>query len=130
VDFVGRTAARGEALVTALGAKTRSFGQAGAERPLKDACALINATPLGLSGAPGPDLPLHLLDPGCVVMDMVYRPIRTAFLDAASARGLRTVDGLAMLIGQARPSFERFYGRPPPAIDVRALAVAALEADR
>ena len=107
----------------------RSFGQADAGAPLKDARAVINATPLGLGGAPGPDLPQHLLDPDCVVMDMVYRPVRTAFLEAASGRGLRTVDGLAMLIGQARPSFERFFGRPPPAIDVRALAVAALEAD-
>ena len=62
-------------------------------------------------------------------MDMVYRPVRTAFLEAGHARGLRTVDGLAMLIGQARPSFERFFGRRPPAINVRALAVAALEAD-
>jgi shikimate dehydrogenase len=130
IDLVARTAARGEALVAALGAKTRSFGQADAAAPLKEACAVINATPLGLGGAAGPDLPQHLLDPGCVVMDMVYRPIRTAFLEEASARGLRTVDGLAMLIGQARPSFEHFFGRPPPAIDVRALAVAALEAHR
>ena len=130
VDFIGRTAPRGEALVAALGARTRSFTQAEAEAPLREAGAVINATPLGLGGAPGPDLPLHLLDPDCVVMDMVYRPIRTVFLEAAQARGLRTVDGLAMLIGQARPSFERFFGRPPPAINVRALAVADLEADR
>ncbi|MDB5480592.1 MAG: shikimate 5-dehydrogenase [Caulobacteraceae bacterium] len=129
VDFVARTAARGEAVVAALGSKTRSFGEAEAEGPFRDARAVINATPLGLNGAPGPNAPLELLDPRCVVMDMVYRPIRTAFLEAARGRGLRTVDGLAMLIGQARPSFERFFGQPPPAIDVRALAVAALETD-
>ena len=127
VDILGRTAARGEGLVAALGPRTRSFDLAEGNGPLRDARAVINATPLGLNGAPGPVLPLHLLDPGCVVMDMVYRPIRTALLDAAAARGLRTVDGLAMLIGQARPSYERLFGRPPPAIDVRALAVAALE---
>jgi shikimate dehydrogenase len=127
VDILGRTAARGEGLVAALGPRTRSVGLAEAQRPLREARAVINATPLGLHGAPGPDLPLHLLDPGCVVMDMVYRPVRTAFLEAAAARGLRTVDGLAMLVGQARPSYERFFGRPPPAIDVRALVVAALE---
>jgi shikimate dehydrogenase len=62
-------------------------------------------------------------------MDMVYRPVRTALLSGAQSRGLRTVDGLAMLIGQARPSFERFFDRPPPAIDVRAAAMAALEND-
>jgi shikimate dehydrogenase len=129
IDFLARTAARGQALVAALGEKTRAFGQAEADDPLRGARAVINATPLGLGGGPGPDAPLHLLDARCVVMDMVYRPIRTAFLEAAKARGLRTVDGLAMLIGQARPSFERFFGQPPPAIDVRALAVAALETD-
>ncbi len=129
IDLIGRTTARGETLVAALGARTRSFGQADAEGPLREARAVINATPLGLNGAPGPDLALRLLDPRCVVMDMVYRPIRTALLEAARARGLRTVDGLAMLIGQARPSFEGFFGHPPPAIDVRALVMAALEAD-
>jgi shikimate dehydrogenase len=90
---------------------------------------VINATPLGLNGMAGPEAPLDSLRSDGVVMDMVYRPIRTAFLEAARARGLRTVDGLAMLIGQARPSFERLFGRPAPAIDVRGLAVAALEAD-
>ena len=129
VDVVGRTLARGEALVSALGPATRRHGLAEAERPLRDARAVINATPLGLGGGPGPDLPVHLLDARCVVMDMVYRPMRTAFLAAAAARGLRTVDGLAMLIGQARPSFECLFGRPPPAVDVRALAMAALETE-
>ena len=129
VDIVGRTASRGEAVVAALGPRTTSHDLAESEGALRQAQAVINATPLGLNGGPGPELPLNLLGPHCVVMDMVYRPIRTAFLEEAAARGLRTVDGLAMLIGQARPSFERFFGRPPPAIDVRALAVAALEID-
>ncbi|HLZ83160.1 MAG TPA: shikimate dehydrogenase [Caulobacteraceae bacterium] len=129
VDVVARTLQRGEALVAALGGKARSVGQADAEGPLRDAQVVINATPVGLGGAPGPDASLHLLDPGCVVMDMVYRPLRTVFLEAAASRGLRTVDGLAMLVGQARPSFARFFGRPPPAIDVRARVLAALETD-
>ena len=57
---------------------------------------------------------------------MVYHPLRTEFLDRAAKAGLITVDGLAMLIGQAAPSFEAFFGAPPPAIDVRALCLAAL----
>jgi shikimate dehydrogenase len=60
-------------------------------------------------------------------MDMVYKPLRTQFLVEAEARGLRTVDGLEMLIRQAIPSFEAFYGVPPPARDVRALLLTALE---
>jgi shikimate dehydrogenase len=64
---------------------------------------------------------------GCVVMDMVYKPLITPFLAEAQALGRPIVDGLAMLIGQARPSFEAFYGQPPPAdVDVRALALKAL----
>jgi shikimate dehydrogenase len=98
-----------------------------AEGVVERAAAVVNATPIGLNGAAAPPIGLETLRSDCVVMDMVYRPVRTAFLDAARLRGLRTVDGLAMLIGQARPSFERFFGRPPPTIDVRAAAISALE---
>jgi len=59
-------------------------------------------------------------------MDMTYRPLLTPFLAAGRARGLTTVDGLAMLIGQARPSFRAFYGEEPPPVDVRRLALEAL----
>ena len=73
-------------------------------------------------------LDLAALPVDAVVMDMVYRPLQTPLLAAAAADGRVVVDGLAMLIGQARPSFEALFGRPPPAaVDVRALAVAALE---
>ena len=59
---------------------------------------------------------------------MVYKPIETPLLRRAKALNRRTVDGLAMLIGQAAPSFEAFYGQPPPAgVHVRALALKALE---
>jgi shikimate dehydrogenase len=60
-------------------------------------------------------------------MDMTYKPLRTPFLVAAAARGLVTVDGLDMLIGQAMPAFEAFFGQPPPAgLDVRALVLRIL----
>jgi shikimate dehydrogenase len=63
----------------------------------------------------------------CVVMDMVYKPLRTQLLQEAERLGRPTVDGLAMLIGQARPSFEAFFGRAPDRdVDVRALALKAL----
>jgi shikimate dehydrogenase len=59
---------------------------------------------------------------------MVYKPLLTPFLKSAQALDRPTVDGLEMLIRQAIPSFEAFYGRTPPAgVDVRALAIAALE---
>jgi shikimate dehydrogenase len=130
VDLVARTIARAETLTATLGPRVRSVGAEELEDVFAEVRAVINATPLGLGGAPGPDAPLRCLPPDCVVMDMVYRPVRTAFLEAARAHGLATVDGLAMLVGQARPSFKRFFGRSPPAIDVRALALASLEKDR
>ena len=60
-------------------------------------------------------------------MDMIYRPLKTPLLAAAEAAGHATIDGLEMLIGQARPSFEALFGQAPPdGIDARALALKAL----
>ena len=88
---------------------------------------MINATPVGLNGGDGPLIDFTQLPPGCVIMDMVYRPLRTLWLTRATDAGLRTVDGLAMLIGQAAPSFTAIFERPVPDIDVRTLALQALE---
>lgn len=124
VRVVNRTVGRAEELVFAFGARTRAFALTDADRALAGAGVLVNAA------AAGPLLALDRLPEGAVVMDMTYRPLRTALLQAAAARGLPTVDGLSMLINQARPSFEAFYGQAPPKIDVRAAALAALEAAR
>jgi shikimate dehydrogenase len=94
---------------------------------LAGAALLINATSVGLDDEADLDLPWSVLPDQAVAMDMVYGR-RTEFMEAAEGRGLRTVDGLDMLIGQAIPSFEHFFGRPPPeGVDVRALALAWLE---
>ncbi len=88
---------------------------------------VVNATSLGLGGGPGPPVDLTRLGPDAVVMDMVYKPLGTGLLADARALGLRTVDGLEMLIRQAIPSFEAFFGIPPPAdVDVRGLALRSL----
>jgi shikimate dehydrogenase len=83
------------------------------------AALIVNATPLGMAhAAPMPEALLAALSsaaPGAMVLDMVYQPLDTAFLQAARAAGLRTVDGLAMLIGQARRAFRLFFGAEPPA---------------
>ena len=96
-----------------------------------DVSAIVNATAAGLEGEGAVELPWAAVAPAAVVMDVVYKPLRTPLLRQAQAAGLATVDGLAMLIGQAIPSFEALFGQPPPQMDVRALALAALgEADR
>jgi shikimate dehydrogenase len=80
-----------------------------------------------MTGQPPLDIDLGPLPETAVVMDMVYRPLETLLLLQARSRGLATADGLAMLIGQAAPSFEALFGRPvPDRVDVRALCEAAL----
>lgn len=98
------------------------------------AALVINATPLGMAGAPA--IPQAILDslaaaPEALALDMVYRPLETPFLKAAAAAGLRTSDGLTMLIGQARRAFHLFFGAEPPASDedLRARLIAQLRAD-
>lgn len=80
---------------------------------------IVNATPLGLAGgtAMPPALLADLPSRGAAVMDMVYSPLETPLLAAAHARGLEAIDGLAMLIGQARRAFRLFFGAEPPAGD-------------
>jgi shikimate dehydrogenase len=127
VRIVNRTLERAQHLADQLGPTVVAMSRA--DEAFAGAAAIVNATSLGLGGGPGPEAPFELAPPEAVVMDMVYKPLRTEFLREAAARGHRTVDGLAMLIGQAVPSFEAFYGRPPPAgVDVRALALAAIGA--
>ena len=95
------------------------------------ACGLlVNATSLGLKGKPPLDLDLKLLPADAVVADIVYSPLETPLLAAAMARGNRTVDGLGMLLHQAVPGFERWFGvRPEVTPDLRAHVAATLEAE-
>ena len=127
VRIVNRTRDRAETLAAALGRAVTVHDWGGLREALATASAVINATSLGLVGRAPLAVSLDGLQAGAVVMDMVYRPLRTAFLSRASAEGYVTVDGLAMLIGQAAPSFEAFFGRPPPDMDVRRIALTALE---
>lgn len=114
VGVLNRTRARAEALAGDLGAAV-------VEAPaLAKAALVVNALSVP------PEIDLSRLRDNIVLMDMTYRPVITPFLAQGRARGLVTVDGLAMLIGQARPSFRAMFGIDPPDIDVRALALAAL----
>lgn len=118
VRIVNRSRARAETLAADLGRSVRVMeaGQA-----LEGAALIVNALSVP------PQLDFDLVAPGTVVMDMTYKPLETAFLKAARDRGLPTVDGLSMLIGQAAPSFEALFRLPPPPLDLRALLTAHLE---
>ncbi len=124
IRIVNRTRTRAEALAGRFGA--RAFGLTEVATALAGANAVINTTSAGLSGD-SLDVPFEATPAACVVMDMTYKPLRTPFLQAADAAGRKTVDGLAMLVGQAIPSFEAFFGQLPPGeVDVRALAIQTL----
>ncbi|MCY1670338.1 shikimate dehydrogenase [Novosphingobium sp. SL115] len=75
---------------------------------------VVNASSLGMSGQPPLAFDMTHAPPGSVFYDIVTSPLETNFLNAAKAAGFRTVDGLAMLIGQADHAFRRFFGAVPP----------------
>lgn len=81
---------------------------------LPPAALLVNASSLGMTGQPPLDLDLSPLPDDAIIYDLVYSPLQTGLLKAAEARGLDTVDGLDMLIGQAALAFELFFGATPP----------------
>ena len=82
--------------------------------PLPRVALLVNASSLGMTGQPPLMLDLSPLPEAAIVYDVVYAPLETPLLAAAHARGLETVDGLEMLIGQAALAFEIFFGAAPP----------------
>jgi shikimate dehydrogenase len=127
VRVVNRTLARAQELVTAFGSKVAAADETALPALLADTGLVINATALGLNGGDGPAADFALTPKTAVVMDMVYKPLRTEFLRRAEAAGRRTVDGLEMLLRQAVPSFAAIYGVAPPAtVDVRAIALTLL----
>jgi shikimate dehydrogenase len=88
------------------------------------AATIVNTTPLGMAGQPPLDLSLAAAPDAALVTDIVYQPVETPLLAAARARGLATVDGLGMLLHQAVPGFERWFGRRPEVdADLRAAAL-------
>jgi shikimate dehydrogenase len=114
VIVLNRTLARAQRLAADLGV------QVAAPEDLAKAALVVNALSVP------PEIDVDRLRGDAVLMDMTYRPLLTSFLAAGRARGLTTVDGLGMLIGQARPSFRALFGIEPPPVDVRSLALAAL----
>lgn len=117
VRIVNRSPERAQALAADLGSSVRVVA---ADDAFDGAALVINALSVP------PSIDFDRIAPGTVVMDMTYKPLATPFLTAARERGLPTVDGLAMLIGQAAPSFEALFRRAPPPLDLRALLMTHL----
>ena len=90
---------------------------------LEGAATVVNTTSLGMTGKPDFRVPLDALERGALVTDLVYTPLRTQFLIEAEAAGATIVDGLGMLLHQAAPGFERWFGRRPEVDDATRQAV-------
>jgi shikimate dehydrogenase len=125
VRLVNRTLPRAEALAARLGSAVTAHSWGETERLLADARLLVNTTSLGMVGKDPLDLDLAGLPADALVTDIVYVPLETPLLAAARARGLATVDGLGMLLHQAVPGFERWFGvRPSVGPALRDLVLA------
>lgn len=103
------------------GIEVRTGGWDQAQELIKDEALLANATSLGMVGQPPLPLDVGALPDGALVYDIITHPHDTELLKAARRRGLRTFDGLQMLIGQAREGFALFYGQAAPASEDGAL---------
>ena len=113
IRLVNRTPARGKALAQDLGGPIGALRWEEREAALEGAAMLINATNQGMLGEPPLDIALDRLPASALVSDIVYIPRETALLAAARRRGNRTVNGLGMLLHQARPAFHAWFGIMP-----------------
>ena len=128
IRVVNRSLARASELADRFGPKVTAHGWAAAPELLADADLLVNTTPLGMAGDAGEAIDLAPLPDHAVVTDIVYVPLITPLLADARARGLAVVDGLGMLLHQAVPGFERWFGTRPCVTDeLRALVVADMD---
>jgi shikimate dehydrogenase len=133
ITVANRSPERAEALVGALAARFRRcqflalpLQAPGVAEAVKSADVLINATSVGL--APGETLPLDLggLRPTTLVCDLIYRPLETAFLEAARGKGCRVLNGLGMLLHQGAAAFRLFTGVDAPLDAMRAALARGL----
>jgi shikimate dehydrogenase len=127
VHLANRTLERARALADQFGASVDPVSWDAIGDLLPRAELLINTTSLGMQGQPPLEADVSLLPPHAVVADLVYVPLRTPLLSAARARGLKTADGLGMLLHQAVRGFELWFGqRPEVTSELRDLVEADL----
>ncbi len=113
IRIVNRTPDRASELAGAMAPQCSAIAWGRCEEALDGAALVINTTTLGMTGQPPLEIRLDALPISATVYDIVYAPLETDLLAAARARGNRTVDGLGMLLHQARPGFEAWFGVRP-----------------
>jgi shikimate dehydrogenase len=129
VHLANRTRERADGLAKQFGEKVHTVAWEQTGELLSRADLLVNTTSLGMHGQPSLEVDVGKLPSGATVTDLVYVPLETPLLKAAKARGLRTADGLGMLLHQAVRGFELWFGaRPQVTSELRALVEADLTA--
>jgi shikimate dehydrogenase len=127
VHLANRTIERARALADQFGANVHPVSWDAIGDLLPRAGLLVNATSLGMDGQPALEVDVSLLPSHAVVADLVYVPLQTPLLSASRARGLKTADGLGMLLHQAVRGFELWFGqRPAVTSELRDLVEADL----
>ncbi|MDI6836611.1 MAG: shikimate dehydrogenase [Rhizobiaceae bacterium] len=128
IHVVNRTVERAEELADRFGKRVFAHPMGALAEVLTGAGLFVNTTSLGMHGTPVPDFPLERLKSDATVTDIVYVPLVTPFLLQAERHGLATIDGLGMLLHQAVPGFEKWFGRRPQVTpELRALVIADME---
>ena len=117
IHLLNRDSKKAAALAAALAPQVKARIEAGAlddwAKAAANAALLVNSTSAGMTGNPPLDIDLGALPKTAAVCDIVYSPLETALLKDAAARGHKTIDGLGMLMHQAAPSFQAFFGVKP-----------------
>ena len=129
IVLANRTRARAESLARVFGPRVEVIDWDARNAALAASGLLVNTTSLGMTGQEPLEIDLAGLPKDAVVADLVYSPLETKLLAAARSRGLKSVDGLGVLLHQAVPGFERWFGvRPTVTPELRAHVAATLEA--
>ncbi|PXA90197.1 shikimate dehydrogenase [Caulobacter sp. D4A] len=128
IHVVNRTVARAEELADRFGPKVHAHPVEALGEVMSGAGLFVNTTSLGMDGSEAPDIDYAPLTSGAVVTDIVYVPLKTPLLVQAEAQGFPIVDGLGMLLHQAVPGFEKWFGRRPVVdMALRDLVIADME---
>ena len=113
IRLVNRTKSKAQALADEFGTPVQAFNWSERHAALAGAALLVNSTNQGMHGQPDLDIALDRLPASALVSDAIYIPLETPLLQAARLRGNQTVNGLGMLLNQARPAFKAWFGVMP-----------------
>lgn len=128
IHILNRTEERAQELADRFGARVFSHQQGALHEVMQGAGLFVNTTSLGMDGTEAPELDFSPLAENAVVTDIVYVPLITPILQMAQAQGIATVDGLGMLLHQAKPGFKKWFGQMPEVDEtLRSIIIADME---